>query len=63
MVFERVLCAVAGIDADECGREVSALFGIAYVGCMFLYDGLLVRLLPVYATRVRPKFKALLGGK
>ena len=28
MVFERVLCAVAGIDADECGREVSARFGI-----------------------------------
>ena len=28
MVFERVLCAVAGMDADECGREVSAWFGI-----------------------------------
>lgn len=28
MVFERVLCAVAGIDADECGREVSVRFGI-----------------------------------
>lgn len=28
MVFERVLCAVAGMDADECGREASARFGI-----------------------------------
>ena len=28
VVFERVLCAVAGIDTDECGREVSVRFGI-----------------------------------
>ena len=28
VVFERVLCAVAGMDADECGREASARFGI-----------------------------------
>jgi len=28
VVFERVLCAVAGINADECGREAPARFGI-----------------------------------
>lgn len=28
MVFERVLCAVAGMDTDESGREVSVRFGI-----------------------------------
>ena len=28
IVFERVLCAVAGLDTDESGREAFALFGI-----------------------------------
>ncbi len=43
----------------EMGLVLSIAFIIAYVGCMFLYDGLLIRLLPVYANRIRPKMKFL----
>ena len=43
----------------EMGIFLSIIFVIAYVGCMFLYDAMLVRLLPLYANRVRPKLKFL----
>ena len=43
----------------EMGIILSVGFVIAYVGCMFLYDFMLVRLLPIYANRVRPKLKFL----
>ena len=43
----------------EMGIVLSVGFVIAYVGCMFLYDFLLVRLLPLYANRIRPKLKFL----
>ncbi len=43
----------------EMGIILSVCFVIAYVGCMFLYDFVLVRLLPIYANRVRPKLKFL----
>ncbi len=44
----------------EMGLALSIFFIIAYIGCMFLYDFLLVRILPVYANRIRPKMKFLL---
>ncbi|MBQ6959740.1 MAG: hypothetical protein IJP78_02045 [Clostridia bacterium] len=43
----------------DMGVFLSVGFVIAYVGCMFLYDRLLVRLLPLYANRIRPKLKFL----
>ena len=41
----------------EMGIALTIGFVIVYVGCMFLYDSLLVQLLPVYANRIRPKLK------
>lgn len=43
----------------EMGIVLSVGFVIAYMGCMFLYDFMLVRLLPLYANRIRPKLKFL----
>lgn len=48
---------------QEMGLALSILFCVAYVGCMFLYDALLVRLLPLYANRIRPKLKFLTDVK
>ena len=47
-------------EFKEMGVFLSVGFVIAYVGCMFLYDMLLVRLLPLYANRIRPKLKFLI---
>ncbi len=44
----------------EMGTLMIILFGFAYIGCMFLYDSLLIRLLPFYANRVRPKLSFLI---
>ena len=44
----------------EMGAALSVFFVIAYIGCMFLYDFMLVRFLPVYANRIRPKMKFLI---
>ena len=72
LLFSGALCAMYRLlfllfpleamvrEWKEMGVVLSILFGVAYVGCMFLYDGLLVRLLPVYAVKIRPKFKALM---
>jgi hypothetical protein len=46
-------------EFKEMGVFLSVGFVIAYVGCMFLYDRVLVRLLPFYANRIRPKLKFL----
>lgn len=43
----------------EMGVFLSVGFVIAYVGCMFLYDMLLLRILPLYANRIQPKLKFL----
>lgn len=47
-------------DFREMGAALSIVFLIVYVACMFLYDRLLVQLLPLYANRVRPKFHFLM---
>ena len=47
-------------DFREMGAALSVVFLLVYVGCMFLYDRLLVQLLPLYANRVRPKFHFLM---
>ncbi len=46
-------------EFQEMGAVMSIVFVIAYALCMFLYDFLLVLLLPVYANRIRPKLKFL----
>ncbi len=46
-------------DFQEMGVILSIIFVIVYDGCMFLYDYLLVQMLPVYAARIRPKLKFL----
>lgn len=46
-------------EFKEMGVFLSVGFVIAYVGFMFLYDMVLVRLLPFYANRIRPKLKFL----
>ena len=42
-------------EFQEMGAVMTAVFVVAYALCMFLYDFLLVLLLPVYANRIRPK--------
>ena len=44
-------------EFKEMGIALTVGFVIVYAGCMFLYDFLLVQLLPVYANRIRPKLK------
>ena len=46
-------------EFQEMGVVMSVVFVIAYAACMFLYDFLLVLLLPVYANRIRPRLKFL----
>ena len=71
MLFACAVCVMYGLlyllfpmeamvqEFREMGIALSVLFLIVYVGCMFLYDSLLVRLLPVYANRIRPQLKFL----
>ena len=46
-------------ELQEMGIVMSAIFVIAYAACMFLYDFVLVLLLPIYANRIRPKLQFL----
>lgn len=39
----------------EMGVALIVAFAVIYVGCMFLFDRLLVGLVAVYANRIRPK--------
>ena len=46
-------------DFEEMGVIMSALFLLAYVFCMMLYDHLLVYCVMLYANKIRPKLKFL----
>jgi hypothetical protein len=46
-------------DFEEMGVIMSALFLLAYVFCMMLYDHLLMYCVMLYANKIRPKLKFL----